>query len=131
MTPLFPFGFGLSYTSFEYGKPEISKSQIHNGESVKATVVVKNIGKLKGDEIIQLYIRDKVSSVTRPIMELKDFARITLNPGESRKVEFTITPEKLQFYNREMKRVVESGEFEVFIGPSSDKVTSVNFNVID
>jgi beta-glucosidase len=64
-------------------------------------------------------------------MELKDFARITLNPGESRKVEFTITPEKLQFFNREMKRVVEAGEFEVFIGPSSDKLTSVNFNIID
>jgi beta-glucosidase len=131
MTPLFPFGFGLSYTSFEYGKPEISKSQIHNGENVKASVIVKNNGKYKGDEIIQLYIRDKVSSVTRPVMELKDFARITLNPGESRKVEFTITPEKLQFYNRDMKRVVEPGEFEVFIGPDSDKVTSTNFSVID
>lgn len=131
MTPLFPFGFGLSYTTFEYGKPEISKTQIHKGESVKASVTVKNTGKYKGNEIIQLYIRDKVSSVTRPIMELKDFARITLNPGESRKIEFTITPEKLQFYNREMKRVVEPGEFEVFIGPGSDEVTSVNFNVTD
>jgi beta-glucosidase len=129
MTPLFPFGFGLSYTSFEYGKPEISKAQIQNGESVKASVIIKNTGNFKGDEIVQLYIRDKVSSVTRPIMELKDFARITLNPGESRKVEFTITPEKLQFYNREMKRVVEPGDFEVFIGPSSDKVTAVGFSV--
>jgi len=131
MTPLFPFGFGLSYTSFVYGKPEISKLQIHNGENVKASVIVKNTGKYKGDEIIQLYIRDKVSSVTRPVMELKDFARITLNPGESRKVEFTITPEKLQFYNLEMKRVVEPGEFDVFIGPSSDKLSAVNFSVID
>jgi beta-glucosidase len=131
MTPLFPFGYGLSYTTFEYGKPELNKTEIHNNENVKASVIVKNTGNDKGDEIIQLYIHDKVSSVTRPIMELKDFSRITLNPGESKKVEFTITPDKLQFYNHEMKRVVEPGEFEVLIGPSSDKVTAVNFKVID
>lgn len=129
LAPLFPFGFGLSYTTFEYGKPEISKLQIRIGESVRASVTVKNIGNRKGDEIIQLYIRDKVSSVTRPVMELKDFARITLEPGESRKIEFTITPEKLQFYNREMQRVIEPGEFEVFIGPGSDKVNAVSFVV--
>jgi beta-glucosidase len=93
--------------------------------------VVKNTGNFTGDEIVQLYIHDKVSSVTRPIMELKDFARITLNPGESKKVEFTITPDKLQFYNSEMKRVVEPGEFEVFIGPSSAKVTGITFSVVD
>lgn len=131
MTPLYPFGFGLSYTTFEYGNPEISKSEIKNGERVNVSVVVKNTGKYKGDEIIQLYIRDKVSSVTRPAMELKDFAKITLSPGESRKVEFTITPEKLQFYNREMKRVVEPGEFEIMIGPSSDKVSTVSFKVVN
>jgi len=131
MTPLFPFGYGLSYTSFEYGKPELSKPEIHSSENVKASVVVKNTGKYKGDEIIQLYIHDKVSSVTRPIMELKDFARITLNPGESKKVEFTITPDKLQFYNREMKRVVEPGEFEVLIGPASDKLTGITFSVVE
>jgi beta-glucosidase len=131
MTPLFPFGYGLSYTSFEYGKPELNKSEIHNNEDVKASVVVKNTGKYKGDEIIQLYIHDKVSSVTRPIMELKDFARITLNPGESKKVEFTITPDRLQFYNLEMKRVVEPGEFEVLIGPASDKLTGITFSVVE
>jgi beta-glucosidase len=129
MTPLFPFGFGLSYTSFEYGKPELDRTEIQNNENVKVSITVKNSGSYKGDEIIQLYIHDKVSSVTRPILELKDFARITLNSGESKKVEFTITPEKLQFYNREMKRVVEPGEFEVLIGPSSDKVTGVSFRV--
>lgn len=131
MTPLFSFGYGLSYTTFEYGKPEVSKSEIHSHENVIVSVVVKNTGKFTGDEIVQLYIHDKVSSVTRPVMELKDFARITLKPGESQKVEFTITSEKLQFYNREMKRVVEPGEFEVFIGPCSNKVSVVTFNVTD
>jgi len=131
MTPLFPFGFGLSYTTFEYGKPELSKTEIHKNENVKVAVVVKNSGTYKGDEIIQLYIHDKVSSVTRPILELKDFARITLYPGETKKVEFTITPEKLQFYNREMKRVVEPGEFEVLIGPSSNKLTGITFRVVE
>ncbi len=131
MTPLFAFGYGLSYTTFEYGKPELSKSEIHNHESVNVSVVVKNTGNFTGDEIVQLYIHDKVSSVTRPIMELKDFARISLNPGESRKVEFTITPDKLQFYNAEMKRVVEPGEFEVLIGPSSDKLTGIMFSVVE
>lgn len=129
MKPLFPFGFGLSYTSFAYGKPELSKTILQKGESLKASVLVTNTGKYKGDEIVQLYIHDKVSSVTRPIMELKDFARITLNPGESRKVEFTITPEKLQFYNREMKRVVEPGEFEVLVGAASTKVTAATFQI--
>jgi len=131
MIPLFPFGFGLSYTTFEYGKPELSKLAIQANESVKAFVTVKNTGNFKGDEIIQLYIHDKVSSVTRPIMELKDFARISLNPGESKKVEFTITPDKLRFYNREMKRVVEPGEFEVLIGPASNTLTGITFRVIE
>jgi len=131
MTPLFPFGYGLSYTTFEYGKPELSKTEIHKNDNVKVSVVITNSGSYKGDEIIQLYIHDKVSSVTRPIMELKDFARISLNPGESKKVEFTITQAKLQFYNREMKRVVEPGEFEVLVGPGSEKLTSVTFRVVE
>jgi beta-glucosidase len=131
MTPLFPFGYGLSYTTFEYGKPELSKSEIHTNENSNVSVVVKNTGIYTGDEIVQLYIHDKVSSVTRPIMELKDFARISLKPGESKNVVFTITPEKLQFYNREMKRVVEPGEFEVFIGPSSAKLDGLTFRVIE
>ena len=129
--PLFPFGYGLSYTTFEYGKPQLNKTEIHKNENVKVSVSVKNSGKLKGDEIVELYIHDKVSSVTRPVMELKDFARITLNAGESKTVEFTITPEKLQFYNQEMKRVVEPGEFEIFVGPSSDKVTKTTFRVVE
>lgn len=131
LMPLFPFGYGLSYTTFEYGKPQLSKTEIRRNENVKVSVSVKNSGHIKGDEIVELYIHDKVSSVTRPIMELKDFARITLDAGESKTVEFTITPEKLQFYNQEMKRVVEPGEFEVFVGPSSDKVAKTTFRVIE
>jgi beta-glucosidase len=129
MIPLFPFGHGLSYTQFAYSEPTLSSTEIGKGESIMVSVDVKNTGKVVGDEIAQLYIRDKVSSVTRPVMELKDFARITLNPGEKRTVEFTITPEKLQFFNYDMKRVVEPGEFDVMIGPSSSQVSTVTFMV--
>ncbi len=129
MNPLYPFGFGLSYTTFEYSKPEIAKNEISKTENVKVSVNVKNTGKYKADEIVQLYIHDKIASVTRPIMELKDFVRITLNPSESKTVEFTITPEKLQFYNSEMKRVVEAGDFEVLIGPNSQNLQKVEFTV--
>ncbi|MDX9847923.1 MAG: glycoside hydrolase family 3 N-terminal domain-containing protein [Tenuifilaceae bacterium] len=129
MTPLFPFGYGLSYTRFSYGDPVLSRSEIEKGESLTASVVVTNEGVVAGDEIVQLYIRDKVSSVTRPVKELKDFARITLNPGENRTVVFTITPEKLQFFNHEMMRAVEPGEYEVMIGPNSAQVSVVPFRV--
>ncbi len=131
MTPLFPFGYGLSYTHFTYGKPELSREEIRMNESLMVSVEVTNEGKYTGDEIVQLYIHDMVSSVTRPILELKDFARITLNPGENKKVLFKITPEKLQFYNRDMKRVVEPGEFEVLVGTSSIDLSRVKFRVVN
>lgn len=130
MKPLFPFGFGLSYTTFIYGKPALDRNEILLGESLKVTLTITNVGRVKGDEIVQLYIRDRVSSVTRPVMEMKDFARVSLNAGECRKVEFVITPEKLQFYNRDMRRVVEPGEFDVFIGPNSVTLDSLSFRVI-
>ncbi|MBK7215347.1 MAG: glycoside hydrolase family 3 C-terminal domain-containing protein [Bacteroidales bacterium] len=129
MKPAFPFGYGLSYTSFEYGKPVLEKSIIKQGENLKVSVTLKNTGKVAGTEIVQLYLRDKISSVTRPIKELKDFARISLKPGESMEVSFTITPDKLQFYNKEMKRVVEPGEFEVMIGPDSERLEKASFFV--
>src|SRR5205814_6832463 len=91
--PLFPFGFGLSYTTFKYSNLRISKPRIGVNDVTAVTVDVTNTGKVRGDEVAQMYIRDEVSSVTRPIEELKDFARISLAPGETRKVTFNITPE--------------------------------------
>jgi beta-glucosidase len=117
--PLFHFGSGLSYTKFRYGKPELIKSTIKKSEKTKVTLEVTNAGKIAGDEIVQLYIRDVVSSVTRPVKELKGFARITLKPGETKKVSFDITPEKLAFHNIDMKYVVEPGDFEIMTGSSS------------
>jgi len=119
INPLFCFGYGLSYTRFSCSDPVLKKKVISKGETAFVTVEVKNTGKVKGDEIIQLYIRDTISSVTRPVKELKDFARITLNPGETRKVVFEITPEKLAFHNIAMEYVTEPGMFEIMTGSSS------------
>jgi beta-glucosidase len=119
VTPLYPFGFGLSYTTFEVSAPELSKSAIAGDETIKVTAKVKNTGTVKGDEVVQLYIRDLVSSVTRPVKELRDFRRVSLEPGEEKTVEMEITPDKLSFYNIDMKFVVEPGEFEVMVGNSS------------
>jgi beta-glucosidase len=117
--PLFPFGFGLSYTTFKYSNLQITAPLIKSNQETTATVNVTNTGTKRGDEVVQMYLTDEVSSVTRPIEELKDFARISLEPGETKKVTFKITPEKLQFYNREMKRIVEPGEFLIMVGGNS------------
>jgi beta-glucosidase len=119
----------LSYTSFQYEKPSVSANKIKNGQSVTVNVIVSNTGKVAGDEIVQLYIKDLASSVTRPVMELKDFARVSLQAGEKKTVSFVITPDKLQFYNIDMKRVVEPGTFEVLVGSSSAKTEKVSFEV--
>lgn len=119
VSPLYPFGYGLSYTTFEVGAPQLAAASIKTSESVKVKVEVKNTGSVKGDEVVQLYIRDKVSSVTRPVKELKDFKRVTLEPGETKTVEFEITPEKLSFYDIDMNFTVEPGEFDVMVGNSS------------
>lgn len=129
--PLYPFGFGLSYTTFKYSNLRIVNPQLRPGEATTATIDVTNTGKVSGDEVAQMYIRDEVSSVTRPIKELKDFARISLAPGESKTVTFTITPEKLQFYNREMKRVVEPGKFQIMAGGNSVALVSQTLEVLE
>ena len=128
--PLFPFGYGLSYTTFEYSNLNITKPTIKSGEETTVTVNVKNTGKVRGDEIAQMYLRDEVSSVTRPVKELKDFARISLEPNETKTVTFTITPEKLSLINREMKRVVEPGTFEIMVGGCSTNTSSAKLEVI-
>jgi beta-glucosidase-like glycosyl hydrolase len=119
INPLFHFGFGLSYTSFEFSKPLLEKNNININESTKVSVDVKNTGRLTGDEVVQMYIRDKVSSVTRPVKELKGFQRISLKPGETKTVTLEITPDKLAFHNIDMEFVVEPGEFEIMVGNSS------------
>jgi len=119
VSPLYAFGYGLSYTTFEVGAPQLSAASAKIGENIKVSVDVKNTGAVKGDEVVQLYLRDKVSSVTRPVKELKDFKRVTLEPGETKKVELEITPEKLSFYDINMNFTIEPGEFDVMVGSSS------------
>ena len=128
--PLYPFGFGLSYTAFEYSDLKIASPQIGPNGQTEVSVTVKNTGTRAGDEIVQLYIRDVVSSVTRPVLELKDFKRITLAAGESKTVTFTITPDKLWFYAVNMQRVVEPGAFEIMVGASSVKLQKVRLEVV-
>ncbi len=118
-TPLFPFGYGLSYTQFRLGNLQLSAKSIRPDGRLTVSVEVENTGKRAGDEVVQLYIRDVAASRTRPVKELKGFERITLQPGERRRVQFTLTPEHLGFYNRDMRFVVEPGEFKVFVGGSS------------
>jgi beta-glucosidase len=119
VTPLYAFGFGLSYTQFQFGPPRLKKSVIGKNEATTVQVDVTNMGPRAGDEVVQMYIRDKVSSVTRPVKELKGFQRIALAPGETKTVALEITPEHLAFYNIDMKYVVEPGEFEIMVGNSS------------
>ncbi|GGY84625.1 glycoside hydrolase family 3 C-terminal domain-containing protein [Pseudoduganella plicata] len=127
--PLFPFGFGLSYTKFDIAAPRLKKSSIGLADSTQVEVDVTNVGPVRGDEVVQLYIRDDVSSVTRPVLELKGFQRVTLNPGEKRTLVFDIRPSDLWFFNVDMKRVVEPGSFTIHVGPDSVDLKSVKLMV--
>lgn len=118
-SPLYPFGHGLSYTSFEIGEPVLAASEIENGGSTTVSVDVTNTGEFEADEVVQMYIRDRISSVTRPVKELKGFERVTVAPGETVTVTLPIEMDHLQFFNRNMQRVVEAGEFEIMVGNSS------------
>jgi beta-glucosidase len=127
--PLFPFGYGLSYTSFDVSAPRLSSPTIKADGSVDVSVDVKNTGSRAGDEVVQLYIHQQVSSVTRPVKELKGFRRVALQPGESRTVTFTLTPRALQFWNLDMKRMVETGAFDIMVGPDSVNLKTAVLNV--
>lgn len=127
--PLYPFGFGLSYTDFTYGDFKLDKDVLKPGGSVTASVTVSNTGSRKGDEIVQFYIRDMKASVARPVKELKHFERISLAPGESKTVSFTITPENLKFYNSALEYVAEPGEFRVMAGPDSRRLRTLSFTL--
>jgi beta-glucosidase len=128
--PLFPFGFGLSYTTFAYSNLKVSPARVGVAGETKVSVTVSNTGNRAGDEIVQLYVRDLVSSVTRPIKELKDFKRISLAPGESKTVAFVITPDKLSFLDLNMRNVVEPGWFDIMVGTSSVKYETAKLEVV-
>ena len=128
-TPLFPFGFGLSYTTFKISNLQLSAPRIGVNGKVTVSVEVENTGRRAGDEVVQLYIRDPVASMTRPVKELKGFQRVSLQPGEKRRVEFVLGPEHLGFWNREMRYVVEPGEFRVMVGANSAETTEAKFDV--
>ena len=117
--PLYPFGYGLSYTQFKFSDLQISPLKQNTGGNVQVSLNVQNTGKLKGDEVVQLYIHEKVAPVIVPVSELRGFKRITLEPGETQKVHFELTPEDLQLLNQNMEWEVVPGTFEVMIGSSS------------
>jgi len=129
--PLFPFGFGLSYTNFEYSGLSIDKNEMKKEESAIVRVKVANTGDYDGKEVVQMYIRDNISSASRPVLELKGFEKIFLKKGESKIVEFEITPEKLKFFDRNMQEVVEPGKFTIYVGKNSADLQSVELTVID
>jgi beta-glucosidase len=129
-TPLFPFGHGLSYTHFEFSDLRLEPQQISPGENALVQVEVTNTGKRTGDEVVQLYLRDQVSSLTRPVKQLKGFRRVTLQPGETQTVEFMLSPDDLSFLNADMQRVVEPGSFDVMVGNSSVNLDTVVLEVI-
>jgi beta-glucosidase len=120
--PLYPFGYGLSYTTFEYSNLILKKKEITKDGKIDISFDLKNSGKFEGEEIIQLYIRDIVSSVTRPVKELKGFKKVNLKAGQTKKVDFRTATEILKFYNQEMKYVVEPGKFQIMIGASSEDI---------
>lgn len=126
--PLYPFGFGLSYTQFSYSDVKLSTSSPRGNQTITASVTVTNTGQAEGKEVVQLYLRDMVGSVTRPVQELKGFQKISLKAGESKTISFTITTETLKFYNYDLKYVWEPGEFEIMIGGNSRDVKKAKLN---
>ncbi|MEP5935683.1 MAG: glycoside hydrolase family 3 C-terminal domain-containing protein, partial [Winogradskyella arenosi] len=118
--PLYPFGYGLSYTTFEYSNFNLNTTRIDNNGTVEVSVDVTNTGDYDGKEVVQLYVRDLVGSVTRPVKELKGFEKVAIKKGETKTVNFTLTVEDLKFYNSALDFVAEPGEFQVFVGTDSD-----------
>ena len=128
-TPLLPFGYGLSYTTFEYSNLSLSKKKINRGESITVTVTVSNTGDYDGEEVVQLYVRDVVRSITPPKRELKGFQKVILKKGERKEVSITLSPNDLKFYNSRLEFVTEPGDFEVFVGGNSDTQLSETFTL--
>ncbi|MCB2379837.1 beta-glucosidase BglX [Hymenobacter sp. BT635] len=129
--PLYPFGFGLSYTTFSYSKPTLNTSTLSASGVLEVSVTVKNTGNYDGEEVAQLYLRDVVGSVTRPVRELKSFQKVLLKKGESRTLTFRLTTEDLKFYNNDLQWVAEPGDFQVFIGPNSRDTQEASFRLVE
>jgi beta-glucosidase len=120
--PLYPFGFGLSYTTFEYSSLRLSQKKVDRMGTVEISCNVKNVGAVAGDEVVQLYIHDREATITRPVQELAGFCRIRLKPGEARTVSFALKPTQLAFYSLDMTLVVEPGNMDVMLGSSSEDI---------
>ena len=127
--PLYPFGFGLSYTTFDISAPKLDKTTMSVDGSITVSVTVKNTGNRDGAEVVQLYIRDLVGTITRPVKELKGFQKVMLKAGETKEVSFILHNESLKFYNANLEYVSEPGEFKVFVGNSSSNVKEANFTL--
>ncbi len=128
-SPLYPFGYGLSYTTFEYSNLTLSATEMTADGSIRASVKVTNSGKYDADEIVQLYIRDMVGTSARPVKELKGFKRVHIKAGETAVVDFDITVDLLKYYNFELEYVAEPGEFAVMVGPDSERLQSQTFTL--
>jgi beta-glucosidase len=128
--PLYPFGYGLSYTHFDYSALSLDKKTMHPGDKLTIRVTVSNTGNRDGEETAQLYIRDLVASVTQPVKELKGFRKVFLKKGESRELVFTLSVDDLKYYNTELKRVYDPGEFRVFVGGDSQQVQEAGFELV-
>jgi len=126
-TPLFPFGYGLSYTTFAYSNLRLSSQSIAGRDSIEITVDVRNTGDRAGDEVVQVYLRDDAASVAQPVRALKAFRRVTLGPGEKQSVAFKLGPDSFALYDRQMRRVVEPGTFTLYVGTDSNAQLSERF----
>lgn len=130
--PLFAFGHGLSYTTFAYSRLRTSAAKIGRGDTLSISADIRNTGNRTGEEVVQLYIEDVISSVATPVKELRGFVRVRLDPGETTTVRFDLTPDDLALYDRDLRKVVEPGEFRIFIGSSSGDIRlKGHFSVTD
>jgi len=127
--PLYSFGYGLSYTTFKYSQPMVAKTDFGINEPVVVNVTVTNTGNMDGEEVVQLYLRDMVASVTRPVKELKAFKKIMIKKGESKSISFTLTKQDFEIFDSNMHKVVEPGEFQIFVGGNSDTKNKISIMI--